>query len=264
MNNGVAMPWLGLGLYKTAEGAETEKAIEVAIAAGYRSFDTASMYENEKSAGRALNNCGLKRSDIFLTTKVWNTDHGFDPTLRAFSQSLKNLGMDYIDLYLIHWPVSGLFPETWNALEHLYKDGVVRAIGVSNFNRRHLDMMQKISGTVPAINQVEFHPLLFQKDLLDYCMNLGIRLEAWRPLTRGVIFDSTVIQGLSRKYGKTPAQIILRWDLQHGVVTIPKSVHPARIQENASIFDFSLSSDDVGLIDSLNQNQRMGPNPDDF
>lgn len=264
LNNGVKMPWLGLGVYKAKEGEEVEQAVKSAINAGYRSIDTATLYQNEVGVGKAVRDSEISRKDLFITTKVWNDDQGYDSTLKAFENSLKKLDLDYIDLYLIHWPVTGKYKETWKALERIYEEGLVRAIGVSNFNIHHLQNLMVDSNIKPTVNQVEFHPRLTQVELRRFCKAENIQVEAWRPLTRGKIFDHPTIVGLAEKYSKTPAQVILRWDLQHEVVTIPKSVHEHRIKENADIFDFEIMPDEMAQIDNLNANERFGPDPDTF
>lgn len=261
--NQVKIPWLGLGVYKASEGEEVERAIQLAIDAGYRSIDTATLYENEEGVGRAVRNSGLPREDLFVTTKVWNSDQGYDSTLKAFEVSRKKLGLDYVDLYLIHWPVKGKYLETWKALEKLYHDGLVRAIGVSNFQIHHLEDLIANSEMKPMLNQVEYHPLLNQQELRQYCRSQQIQLEAWRPLMKGDLNHPTLIE-LGKKYQKTPAQIVLRWDLQNEVVTIPKSVNEHRIKENANIFDFALSAEDMEQINQMNQNKRYGADPDHF
>lgn len=264
LNNGVKMPWLGLGVYKSKEGGEVEHAVKTALKIGYRSIDTASFYENERGVGQAIKESGIPRQEIFVTTKVWNDQQGYDSTLRAFEESRKKLGLEYIDLYLIHWPIPGKFKETWKALEKLYRDGLVRAIGVSNFQIHHLEDLLNDCEIKPAVNQVEFHPYLTQKQLLAFCKEHDIQMEAWAPLMRGKVLDEPVIQTIAAKYGKTPAQVVLRWDLQHGVITIPKSVREERIKENSEIFDFQLTAEEMKQIDSLNKNERSGPDPDVF
>ncbi len=264
LNNGVKMPWLGLGVYKTPEGQEVRQAVTTALARGYRSIDTAALYGNERGVGEALKISELPREAVFVTTKVWNSEQGYESTLKAFAASQKRLGLDYVDLYLIHWPVKGKYKDTWRALEKLYFDGWVRAIGVSNFQIHHLEDLLTDAVVVPAINQVEYHPRLTQENLLLYCKEHKIQMEAWSPLMRGQVLTHPVVVEISRKYGKTPAQVILRWDLEKQVVTIPKSVHPNRIDENANIFDFALEPQEVAQISSLNNNHRVGPDPDDF
>src|SRR5579875_2931424 len=258
------MPWLGLGVYKAKAGEEVERAVSAALRAGYRSIDTAAFYQNEDGVGKAVKESEIAREDLFITTKVWNTDQGYDSTLKAFEESRKKLDLEYLDLYLIHWPVKSKYKETWRALEKLYKDGLVRAIGVSNFHIHHLEDLMAESEVTPMVNQVEFHPRLFQKELLSFCKQQEIQLEAWSPLMRGELFENTTIVELAHKHKKTPAQIVLRWDLQHGVVTIPKSVHEHRIKENAEIFDFELTSDDMQKMDELHIGKRVGPDPDNF
>jgi diketogulonate reductase-like aldo/keto reductase len=262
--NGVNMPWLGLGVYKAKEGEEVEQAVKAALRIGYRSIDTAAFYGNEEGVGRAVRESGIPREEIFITTKVWNSDQGYERTLAAFEASLQRLGMEYVDLYLIHWPVKGKYKETWRALETLYKEGKARAIGVSKFQVHHLEDLMADAEIKPMVNQVEFHPFLTQEKLRDFCRREGIQLEAWSPLMRGEVVNVPEIVELAEKYGKTPAQIVLRWDLQHGVVTIPKSVREARIRENADLFDFELSAEDMAKLDALNRNHRFGPDPDNF
>ncbi|GIO62598.1 aldo/keto reductase [Paenibacillus cineris] len=261
LNNGVTMPWLGLGTYK-AQGDDVYKAVKLALEIGYRSIDTAKVYGNEEEVGRAIAESGIPRGELFVTTKVWNDDQGYDSTLRAFESSQKRLGLEVIDLYLIHWPGKDKFKDTWKAMERLYEEGQIRAIGVSNFHVHHLKDLLQDSRTVPAVNQVELHPRLIQQDLQDFCGAQGIQLEAWSPLMQGKLTDDSTLAGIAQKYGKTPAQVILRWNLQNKIVTIPKSVTPSRIRENADIFDFELSSDEIKKIDSLNQNRRVGSDPD--
>ncbi|WP_134683800.1 aldo/keto reductase [Brevibacillus migulae] len=263
LNNGVKLPWLGLGVWRVKEGDEVISSVKHAIQSGYRSIDTAAVYGNEEGVGQAIKESGVAREELFITTKVWNSDQGYESTLQAFETSRKKLGLEYLDLYLIHWPVKGKYVETWKALEKLYKDGLVRAIGVSNHHIHHLNDILEASDIVPAVNQVEFHPLLSQKELLGFCKDKGIQLEAWSPLMQGNL-DVPLLAELAEKYQKTPAQIVLRWDLQNGVVTIPKSVTPHRIEENANIFDFTLSAEDMEKIDALNQNKRFGSDPDNF
>jgi len=263
LNNGVKLPWLGLGVWRVKEGDEVISSVKHAIQSGYRSIDTAAVYGNEEGVGQAIKESGVAREELFITTKVWNSDQGYESTLQAFETSRKKLGLEYIDLYLIHWPVKGKYVETWKALEKLYKDGLVRAIGVSNHQIHHLQDIMDASEIVPAVNQVEFHPLLTQKELLGFCKDKGIQLEAWSPLMQGNL-DVPLLAELAEKYQKTPAQIVLRWDLQNGVVTIPKSITPHRIEENSKIFDFTLSAEDMEKIDALNQNKRFGSDPDNF
>lgn len=262
LNNGVYMPRLGLGVFQLADGNEVIQSVHHALEAGYRSIDTAAGYQNESGVGTAIKQSGIPREELFITTKLANTNHGYESTLRAFEESRKKLDLEYIDLYLIHWPGKDKYKETWKAFEKLHKDGFIRAIGVSNFKIHHLETLKQTSETIPAVNQVEFHPLLNQQKLLQYCKSEGIQLEAWSPIMKGNL-NLPQITELAEKYGKTPAQIVLRWDLQHGVVTIPKSVHQERIIENAHIFDFTLSEEDMKAIDQMNQDYRFGPDPDE-
>jgi len=268
LHNNVEMPWLGLGVFKVEEGPGLVEAVKHAIRHGYRSIDTAAIYGNETSVGQAIREAmqenGIAREELFITSKVWNADLGYEPTLAAYQASLDKLGLDYLDLYLIHWPVQGKYKEAWRALETLYREGRVRAIGVSNFQVHHLEDVMKDAEIKPMINQVEFHPLLTQKELLSFTKKHDIQLEAWSPLMQGQLFDNSVLTAIAAKYSKSVAQIILRWDLQLGVVTIPKSTKEHRINENAAVFDFELSAEDMAQIDGLNQNLRVGPDPDNF
>ena len=263
LNNGVKMPWLGFGVWKVQDGDEVKNAVRTAIETGYRSIDTAAVYGNEVGVGEAIRESGIDRDQIFLTTKVWNSNQGYETTLKAFDESIKKLGVDTLDLYLVHWPVKGKFVETWKALEKLYRDGYVRAIGVCNFQTHHLEELRKESEITPVVNQVEFHPLLTQRELLSYCREHNIQLEAWSPLMQGNL-DLPLLQELAQKYGKSPAQIVLRWDLDQQVVTIPKSITPERIRQNSEVFDFKLEEQDIERINALNQNKRFGADPDNF
>jgi len=264
LNNGVKMPWLGFGVYQMRDGAEVGESVAAALKTGYRSIDTAAAYNNERGVGRALAESGISRNEIFLTTKVWNSDQGYESALRAFDGSLERLGTDYVDLYLIHWPVKGRFVQTWRALERVYAEKRARAIGVSNFHIHHLEELLSESKIVPAVNQVEFHPFLLQSDLRAFCRDKGIQYEAWSPLMQGTVLREKTVRRLAKKHGKSAAQIIIRWDLQHEVVTIPKSVHPERIEENSLVFDFELSNEDMALLDGLDAGKRIGPDPDNF
>lgn len=262
LNNGVEMPWFGLGVFLSKEGAEVENAVKTALTNGYISIDTAAIYQNETGVGKAIKESGIPREEIFLTSKVWNTDQGYKTTLEAFEKSLEKLQTNYLDLYLIHWPKGLRSVESWKALEEIYEKGRVKAIGISNFLVHHLEDFLPECKIMPAVNQVEFHPELIQPDLLEYCQNHGIQLEAWSPIMKGRVNDIPVMQALAAKYGKTPVQIVLRWDIQKGVVTIPKSVTPERIISNADIFDFELSDEDMLKIDRLDKNARIGGHPD--
>lgn len=263
LHNGIKMPVLGLGVWKTKDGDEVINAVKSSIQAGYRSIDTAAAYGNEDGVGIGIKESGIAREELFITTKVWNASQGYDSTLQAFDESRKKLGLDVIDLYLIHWPVKGKYKDTWRAMEKLYKDGAVRAIGVSNFQVHHLEDVIKGSEIVPMVNQIELHPRLTQLELRSFCQSHKIQVEAWSPLMQGNL-DIPVLAKLADKYNKSAAQIILRWGLQHGIVVIPKSINPKRIQENAAIFDFTLSAEDSALLDALNENHRFGPDPDNF
>ncbi len=262
LNNGVKMPWVGFGVFQSEEGPEVENAVRWALEAGYRHIDTASFYENERGVGKAIAESGVPRDELFVTTKVWNTEQGYEQTLKAFDRSRAKLQLDVVDLYLVHWPLKASFKETWRALEKLYADGKVRAIGVSNFLPHHLQDLMNDFDVVPAVDQVEWHPFVFQKELYEFCKAKGIQQEAWSPLTRGKFLDDPVIGKIAEAHDKSPAQVLLRWDLQHGVVTIPKSVHQERIIENSQIFDFELSADEMTRLDGLDSDTRIGPHPD--
>ncbi|WP_226666526.1 aldo/keto reductase [Metabacillus litoralis] len=266
LHNGVKMPWFGLGVFKVEDGEDVINSITSAIDAGYRSIDTAAVYGNEEGVGQAIVKSSVSRKELFITTKVWNSNQGFEETLAAFDESMNKLGLEYLDLYLVHWPVPehGKYIETWKALEELYKDGRVRAIGVSNFKEHHLQDLFDQCEIKPMVNQVEYHPRLTQTALHEFCKKNGIQLEAWSPLMQGGLLDEPVLVDIAKKYNKSTAQVILRWDLQNEVVTIPKSVKPHRIKENADIFDFELNQEDMEKINSLNQDKRVGPDPDEF
>ncbi|MFS0674871.1 aldo/keto reductase [Ornithinibacillus sp. 179-J 7C1 HS] len=268
LHNGVEMPWLGIGVFKVEEGPELVNAVKTAIAHGYRSVDTAAIYENEEGVGKGIS-LGLKeaqisREDLFVTSKVWNSDLGYDSTIRAYEKSLEKLGLDYLDLYLIHWPVEGKYKDAWRALETLYKEGRVKAIGVSNFQIHHLEELMKDAEIKPMVNQVEYHPRLTQEELRAFCEENDIQLEAWSPLMQGQLLNHEILQEIANKHNKSVAQVIVRWDLQNGVVTIPKSTKEHRIVENASVFDFELTKEEMEIIDGLNLNHRVGPDPDNF
>ncbi len=268
LHNGVKMPWFGIGVFKVEEGPELVNAVKTAIKHGYRSVDTAAIYENEEGVGKGiqegLKEAGISREELFVTSKVWNADLGYESTIAAYETSLKKLGLEYLDLYLIHWPVEGKYKDAWRALETLYKEGRVKAIGVSNFQIHHLEELMKDAEIKPMINQVEYHPRLTQKALKAFCQDNEIQLEAWSPLMQGQLLDNEVLQEIANKHNKFVAQVILRWDLQNGVVTIPKSTKEHRIIENANVFDFELTTEEMEIIDGLNQNLRVGPDPDNF
>ncbi|MDR4432982.1 glyoxal/methylglyoxal reductase [Bacillus tequilensis] len=264
LHNGVEMPWFGLGVFKVENGSEATESVKAAIKNGYRSIDTAAVYQNEEGVGIGIKESGVAREELFITSKVWNEDQGYETTLAAFEKSLERLQLDYLDLYLIHWPGKDKYKDTWRALEKLYKDGKIRAIGVSNFQVHHLEELLKDAEIKPMVNQVEFHPRLTQKEVRDYCKANGIQMEAWSPLMQGQLLDNEVIAQIAEKYNKSVAQVILRWDLQHEVITIPKSIKEHRIIENADIFDFELSQEDMDKIDALNKDERVGPDPDEL
>ena len=262
--NGVEMPIFGLGVYKMTDPQETIEAITKALQVGYRAIDTASLYYNEEQVGEAIRHSGVAREEIFVTTKVWNTDQGYDNTLKAFEVSLKKLNMDYVDLYLTHWPVEGKYPDTYRAIERLYEEKLIRVPGVSNHHAHHLEQLLRSANVPPMVNQVEVHPYLSQEPLRAFCSEHHIAVTAWSPLGRGGVLQDETIVKIAEKYGKSAAQVVLRWHLQHNIMVIPKSVTPSRIEENANIFDFVLSSEDMTVIDRLNRNQRFGKDPDNF
>ncbi|WP_406895300.1 aldo/keto reductase [Bacillus cereus] len=268
LHNGVEMPWFGLGVFKVEEGPELVEAIKSAIKAGYRRIYTAAIYGNEAAVGEGfragIEATGISREELFITSKVWNADQGYEETIAAYEESLKKLKLDYLDLYLVHWPVEGKYKDTWRALETLYKEKRVRAIGVSNFQIHHLQDVIKDAEIKPMINQVEYHPRLTQKELQVFCKEQGIQMEAWSPLMQGQLLDNETLQEIAEKHGKTTAQVILRWDLQNGVITIPKSTKEHRIIANADVFNFELTKEDMEKIDALNENHRVGPDPDNF
>jgi diketogulonate reductase-like aldo/keto reductase len=263
LNNEVEMPLLGLGVYLMDTGNETRQAVRIALETGYRLIDTASMYGNERDVGLAVKENSIPREEIFVTTKLWNSDHGYDQALRAFDKSMNRLALDYVDLYLIHWPVERLRKETWRAMEKIYRDGRCRSIGVSNYQISHLKELLDLAEEIPAVNQVEFSPFLYQKDLLEYCHAHHIRLEAYSPLTRTTKFNNSTIKKIATNYQKSPAQIMIRWVLQHEVIVIPKSSNREHIRENAAVFDFSISADDMRILDGLNQNYHISWDPTD-
>ena len=262
--NGIEMPYLGIGTYHIDDDDKAARVVGDALEAGYRQIDTAALYDNEKGVGRAIRESGVPRQDIFITSKVWNTDQGFDSTLRAFDASMQRLQTEILDLYLIHWPGRGKYKDTWKALERLYQEKRVRAIGVSNFLKHHLEDLISGAELRPMVNQMEFHPYLVQPDLLDFCRQHNIQAQAWAPLMRGKVGEVPLMKALGEKYGKTPFQMALRWDLQKGVATIPKSVQRERMVSNAEIFDFKISVEDMAQIDGLDNSYRFGPNPDNF
>ena len=265
LNNGIEMPQLGYGVFQVPD-AETTAAVAAALDAGYRSIDTAAIYGNEAGVGRAIAESGIPRDELFVTSKVWISDHGYDAALRAYDASLERLGLDHLDLYLIHWPTPALatYPETWRALESLYADGRVRAIGVSNFEPEHLARIASEGGVVPAVNQVELHPALQNRAVAEANAQRGILTEAWSPLAQGAVLSDRSVVEIAERHERTPAQIVLRWHLQQGRIVIPKSVTPARIAENLDVFGFELTDDELAAVDRLERDGRTGPHPAAF
>lgn len=266
LNNGVEMPQLGFGVWQVPDD-EAEQAVATALEAGYRSIDTAAIYGNEEGTGKAIAASGLAREDVFVTTKLWNSDQGYDSTLRAFDTSLAKLGLEYVDLYLIHWPLParGTYVDTYKAFEKLLADGRVRAIGVSNFLQEHVEHLLTETSVVPAVNQIELHPHLQQHAAREYHAEHGIAVEAWSPLGSGKgLLEVPAVVAIAQKHNRTPAQIVLRWHRQLGNIVIPKSVTPSRIRENIDVFDFSLDTEDLAAISALNEDRRLGPDPATF
>ncbi|MHC5308797.1 aldo/keto reductase [Myroides sp. LJL116] len=270
LQNGVLIPAIGFGTWQIPEGNATIKAVEEALEVGYRHIDTAAVYGNEKSVGKAINESKVKRNDIFVTTKLWNTDRGYEPAIRAFEHSLDRLGLDYIDMYLLHWPCSEsqnqnwkeLNAQSWKALEHLYTKGLVRAIGVSNFMPHHLEALQSMSTITPMVNQVEYHPGFTQKEVVDYCQKHNILVEAWAPLGQGNVMDNKTLETMAKKYKITTAQLSLAWILYNGHLPLPKSVTPAYIKSNFDVFDIELDPSDVAILDNLDYFGGSGLHPD--
>jgi diketogulonate reductase-like aldo/keto reductase len=264
LNNGIEMPLLGFGVLGVDDHSTVVRAVLDAIDVGYRSIDTASVYGNERGVGEAIRQSDVRREDLFITTKVWNDAQREGRTLTAFDESLARLDLEYVDLYLVHWPVEGHYKQTWQELESIYQSGRARAIGVCNFMPHHINDLLTAAQVTPSINQVEFHPLLVQPELMQVCQDQGIQLEAWGPLMKGHFGSVRTIVDLAARYRKTPAQVVLRWHLQHGVVAIPKSSRRARIIENADLYDFVLDAQDMDVLDALNAGKRFGPDPYDF
>ncbi len=275
LNNETQIPVIGFGVFRIPEGEEVVSAVRWALEAGYRLIDTAMIYGNEEGVGKAIKDCiqdlGIPREEIFVTTKLWNTDQGYESALAAIDVSLAKLGMDYVDLYLIHWPTASgnkenfesinKREETWKAMEEIYKSGKAKAIGVSNYMINHLEEMKNYAKVSPAVNQVEFHPFLFKENLLNYCKENNIVLEAHSPLVHGEKLDTEIIKSIAEKYGKSSAQVLLRWSLQHGLLPLPKSSHKERIEENLNVFDFELTAEEMKSLNDLNANLHLRPNP---
>ena len=261
MNNGIEIPQFGLGVYLAKSGRECVNAVKWALESGYRHIDTARAYRNEKEVGKAVRKSGIKREDIFITTKLWNNDHGYETTLKAFDESLKTLNTDYIDLYLIHWPVKEKRKDSWKAFEKIYESGYCRSIGVSNYMINHLEELFSYANVIPVINQVEFSPYNYQKDLLDVCNKNKIILEAYSPLTRMEKLTDTKLVAIAKKHSKTAAQVLIRWAIEHDLVVIPKSARKKRIIENADIFNFSLDKSDMKILDDLDEGFRVAWDP---
>ncbi|MBC9129941.1 aldo/keto reductase [Frischella sp. Ac13] len=262
LSNGVALAQLGFGTFKIVDSKEANTAIMTALENGYRSFDTAQLYNNENILGDVFANCGVPRKELFLTTKVSNNNQGYAQTLRSFEQSLNDLKTDYIDLFLVHWPLKNHFFATWKALEHIYENKMARAIGVCNFHQSHFELLKTQANIKPMINQIEIHPYLVQQELINYLQTENIAIEAWSPLARGRVNDDQLLINIGNKYQKTPSQVTLCWHKQKGIIVIPKSVNPQRIAENTQIFDFELTTEEMQKIDQLNEGFRTGPNPD--
>jgi len=271
-NNGVKIPMLGYGVFRVGDGTECFDAVKCAIETGYRHIDTAAAYRNEESVGKAIKASGIARGDLFVTTKISNPAQREMDVNEAFTKSLDQLGMDYVDLYIIHWPVKEHYINTWMEMEKIYKSGRAKAIGVSNFQVHHLDELAKSATMLPALNQIEMHPRMTQKPLIKYCFDKGIAPQSWSPLggsweeggMRDSLLENAELAAIGKKYGKSIAQIILRWNMELGIIAIPKSVTPSRMKENLEIFDFELSREDIAAIDALNMDKRIGPDPDNF
>ncbi len=264
LNNGVEMPIVGLGTYLSNDGEEVINAVQWALEAGYRAIDTASMYQNEEGIGQAISASPTSREDIFITSKVWNTDQGYESTLASCAGSLERLGTDYLDLLLIHWPSRTHMADTWRAMEELLSDGKVRSIGVSNFLAHHLDELLSTANVPPTVDQFEHHPYLQQPELVAKCAEHDIKVTAWAPILKGRVNEIDAIVSIANEVDATPAQVTLRWMLDRGVIVIPKSVRQERIQENGDLFDFALAADHVERLNALDRGERVGPNPDEF
>jgi methylglyoxal/glyoxal reductase len=268
LNNDINMPEVGYGVFRVENGPGLEKAVQTAIKIGYRSIDTAAIYENEASVGKGIRmaiEAGLvTREELFVTSKVWNNDLSYDETIAAYEESLEKMGLDYLDLYLIHWPGKNKYMESWKALEALYKEGRVKSIGVSNFQVHHLERLLEEAEVTPVINQIEFHPKLIQSEVRAFCQQHNIQVEAWSPLMNAELLNNETVKGIAEAHNKSAAQVILRWDLQHEVITIPKSMTESRIKENIQLYNFELTEEQMKQLDVLNENHRSGPDPDEF
>lgn len=262
--NGSIIPRLGLGVWQVKDGAEAVDSVKWALQAGYRLLDTAAAYKNEVSVGEGIRASGVPREEIFVTTKLWNADQGYDATLQAFDDSLERLDLEYVDLYLIHWPVAGKYKESWRAMEEIYQSGRAKAIGVSNFHEHHIKDLLEDAKVTPMVDQIELHPTLTQEPLREFLADNNIAVEAWSPLGQGKILENPVLVEIGKKYNKSAAQVIIRWHLQNDIIVIPKSVHEDRIKQNFDVFDFELTEEDIKQINQLNTNERLGPDPDNF
>jgi methylglyoxal/glyoxal reductase len=268
LNNGIEMPQIGYGVFRVDEGKDLEEAVVTAIRSGYRSIDTAAIYGNEQSVGngirKAIEEGLVSRKELFVTSKLWNNHGSYDETITDYEETLERMGLDYLDLYLIHWPGKDKYLQPWKALEHLYQEGKVKSIGVSNFQVYHLEDLLKNAEVIPVINQIEFHPKLTQTEVREYCQQHNIQVEAWSPLMNAELLNNDLVKEIATKHDKSAAQVILKWDIQHGIITIPKSMTPSRIKENINLDDFSLSEEEMKQLNDLNENLRSGPNPDEF
>jgi diketogulonate reductase-like aldo/keto reductase len=263
LRGGVRIPLLGLGVYQSRPGAETRNAVEAALRLGYRHLDTARAYGNERDVAAGIAASGVPRDEVFVTTKLWNTDHGYDETLRACDESLARLAMERVDLYLVHWPVQGLRHDTWRAMERLRADGKARAVGVSNYTVRHLEELLGRAKEPPSVNQVELHPFLQQRELVEFCRGNGIVVEAYAPLVKAQRLDHPVLRRIAKRREATPAQVLVRWGLQQGLVVLPKSVKPARVEENAGVYGFALDEEDLAALAGLDEGFRTSWDPTD-